>query len=408
MTTDVSLHDEWSNTMLNNYGVPPLEISHGTGCLLKDVDGNVYLDLIAGIAVSTLGHGHLALIEAVSTQVSKLAHTSNLLAHRPGLDLARELLTLAESDGRVFFAQDGATANEAALKLARRYGLRTNPDGSRQKVVAARNSFHGRTMGALAVTGNPAKRDPFGPFGFDVLFVDYGNIEQINEFIDNSVCAVILEAIQGEGGIIVPAGDYLAAVRDRCDEVGALLIVDEVQSGIGRTGDWFLSLAQDVRPDIITLAKGLAGGFPLGAMIVEPYLADVFAPGDHGTTFGGNPVSCAAALAVIETIKNNNLLEHVTTLGAWFMSSLQKVDAPQIKEVRGKGLWIAIEFTSDVSHLVEVAARNHGFLVNAVKPNAIRIAPPLIITRDQLQMFIDQLPTIINAAVSQADQLGTK
>ena len=394
------LATEWSSTMLSNYGVPAFEVASGKGCIIQDVAGNSYLDLIAGIAVSTLGHAHPAIVEAVTKQVSLVAHTSNLLAHRPGLDLAHTLLDLAESEGRVFFAQDGATANEAALKLARRFGLRSNPDGSRQTIVAARNGFHGRTMGALAVTGNPAKRDPFGPFGIDVRFVDYGNHQQLNEFIDHSVCAVILETTQGEGGIIVPDPEYLVEVRNRCDEVGALLIVDEVQSGIGRTGEWFASLAQDVRPDVITLAKGLAGGMPLGAMIVEPYLADVLQPGDHGTTFGGNPVSCAAALAVIETIKSESLLEHVKTTGEWLQDSVRNLNNPHISEVRGIGLWIAIEFNTDVAAQVETVARQRGFLINTVKTNAIRLAPPLIITKVQLQTFIDALPGIIEEAVA--------
>jgi acetylornithine aminotransferase len=255
-------------------------------------------------------------------------------------------------------------------------------------------------MGALAVTGNPAKRDPFGPFGIDVRFVDYGNHQQLNEFIDHSVCAVILETTQGEGGIIVPDPEYLVEVRNRCDEVGALLIVDEVQSGIGRTGEWFASLAQDVRPDVITLAKGLAGGLPLGAMIVEPYLADVLQPGDHGTTFGGNPVSCAAALAVIETIKSESLLEHVKTTGEWLQDSVRNLNNPHISEVRGIGLWIAIEFNTDVAAQVETVARQRGFLINTVKTNAIRLAPPLIITKVQLQTFIDALPGIIEEAVA--------
>lgn len=405
MTDKNSLSQEWSSTMLGNYGVPPLEVAFGKGCVVTDTQGNEYLDLIAGIAVSTLGHAHPAIVDAVSTQVSLVAHTSNLLAHRPGLDLARELLDLADSDGRVFFSQDGATANEAAIKLARRFGLRSNPDGSRQTFVAARNGFHGRTMGALAVTGNPSKRDPFGPFGIDVRFVDYGDVQQINENIDISVCAVILEATQGEGGIIVPDSDYLAAVRQRCDEVGALLIVDEVQSGIGRSGNWFMSLAQDVRPDIITLAKGLAGGMPLGAMIVEPYVADALAPGDHGTTFGGNPVSCAAAIAVIQTIKQEKLLAHVSHLGEWFISSIVALKLDSICEVRGRGLWIAIEFKSEISSAVESVSRKHGFLINAVKPNAIRIAPPLIITQSQLQSFIDHLPIIVNEALELVDEI---
>lgn len=386
--------------MLPNYGTPRILIESGQGSFVTDSTGKKYLDLLAGIAVSTLGHSHPAISKAVADQATKLIHTSNLYAHQPGLDLASKLLQLAQSDGKVLFAQDGATANEAALKLARRHGLAVAPDGSKQVFVAAKNGFHGRTMGALAVTGNPSKRDGFAPFPYEVRFVDYGDSTQLHDAVDDSVCAVILEPIQGEGGINVPPPNYLETARALATAHNAVFIVDEVQSGMGRTGDWFMSLAQGVRPDIITLAKGIAGGLPLGAMIVEPAFVNVLKPGDHGTTFGGNPLSCRAALAVIETIEMQGLLTHVAELSRWLFETLANLDHAEIAGVRGKGLWLAIAFNSDCAAAVETACLEAGYLVNAVKPNAIRLAPPLNVSQEELSTFVNELPEILDKALA--------
>ena len=384
----------WGAVMLGNYGTPRIELSHGSGAQVWDRQGNQYTDLLAGIAVSTLGHGDPRIVAAVTSQAAQLAHCSNFYAHEPGLLLAERLLKLADSRGRVLFTQDGATANEAALKLARRYGLQLDPSGGKQVVVAMNGGFHGRTMGALAVTGNPAKRDPFAPFGIEVKFLDYGDFAALSA-VDASVAAVIAEPIQGEGGMVVPPPGYLAAVRRACDDAQALLIVDEVQSGIGRTGNWFASIAQGVRPDLLTLAKGLAGGLPLGAVIVEPQFADVLKPGDHGTTFGGNPVSCAAALAVLDAIEADGLLEHVQELGERLAERLHRLRLPRIREVRGAGLWLGIRFDADIAAAVEQAAFEAGFLVNAVKADVLRLAPPLNITWAELDGFVRELPRIL-------------
>lgn len=385
--------------MLATYGTPKIEIVSGSGAYVTDSNGRRYLDLLAGIAVSSLGHSHPAIVRAISQQAQTLIHTSNLYAHPSAMALAEKLLELAESSGRVFFAQDGATANEAALKLARRHGYHVAPDGSKQVVVAAVNSFHGRTMGSLAVTGNPSKRDAFTPFPFEVRFVEFGNREQMSAAMDESVCAVILEPVQGEGGVNVPELGYLAHTRTEASKRNAVFIVDEVQSGIGRTGAWFASHAEGVRPDVITLAKGLGGGLPIGAMIVEPAFTSVLKPGDHGTTFGGNPISTRAAVAVIETIEQENLLEHVQVLSEWLFAKLSEIRHSALQSIRGRGLWLALVLAEDIAPHVERAALEAGFLVNAVRPNAIRLAPPLNISQRELESFVDQIPSILDQAV---------
>lgn len=388
----------WQACMMDNYGTPPLALRNGRGSRVWDLDGNSYLDLIAGIAVSTLGHAHPAIAAAVAEQAQALVHTSNLVIHEPGLDLAETLLRLAGRPGRVFFSQDGATANEAALKLARLHGWRSDPSGGRLEVVAAEGSFHGRTMGALAVTGNPAKRDPFQPLPGPVTFVPYGDPAALAEAVTERTAAVILEPTLGEGGVVTPPPGYLAAARAACDAAGALLIVDEVQSGIGRTGHWFSSLGQGVAPDILTLAKGLAGGMPLGAVIGFGAAGDLFTPGQHGTTFGGNPVSCAAALAVIHTIEAEGLLDHVVAVGRVWAERFEEIDHPLFAGHRGIGLWRALQLGADVAPVVEAIARDHGFLVNAVRPDAVRLAPPLVLTVDEAITFADALPGILDEA----------
>jgi len=333
-----------------NYGTPPLALARGEGCRVWDVDGNAYLDLIGGIAVSALGHGHPALVEAVSAQVAMLAHTSNLFLHEPEVLLAERLLRLLDAGGRVFFTNSGTEANEAAYKLVRRHA-----GAGRTYVVAADGGFHGRTMGSLALT-------------------------------------------QGEGGIVPAPEGYLAAARRICDDTGAALVLDEIQSGIGRTGAWFQHQHEGVRPDVITLAKGLGGGLPIGACIgLGPY-GSAFGKGDHGSTFGGNPVACAAALAVLATIENDGLLDHVTKVGEQLAEGITAIDHPLSAGVRGRGLWRAIVLAEPRAAAVEAAARDAGFLVNAVQPDAIRLAPPLIITPGEAGSFVAALPGILGTA----------
>jgi acetylornithine/N-succinyldiaminopimelate aminotransferase len=388
-----ALQKRFAAALMPNYGLPPVAISRGAGCLVWDPDGREYLDLIAGIAVSSLGHAHPAIVEAVSRQVAEVAHTSNLFLHEREIDLAERLLFLLGGDGRVFFANSGTEANEAAIKLVRR---RQGP--GRPVFVAAEGGFHGRTMGALALTGKASIREPFGPFGLTVRFVPFGDAEALAAAVDADVAGVFLEPALGESGVVpVPPG-YLRAARAACDQAGALLVLDEIQSAIGRTGAWFAHQAEGIRPDVLTLAKGLGGGLPIGACIGLGASGTGFAKGDHGSTFGGNPVACAAALAVLEVIERDGLLAHVTQVGEQLVASLEAVGHPLVAGVRGRGLWLAIVLTAEVAAKVEGAARQAGFLVNAVQPDAIRLAPPLILSADQARQFTDALPAILDTA----------
>ena len=384
----------WDAVMLGNYGLPPLALARGAGSRVWDVDGRDYLDLLGGIAVSSLGHAHPAVVEAVSGQVATLVHTSNLYLHQPGLDLAERLAGLVAPGARVFLCQDGATANEAALKIARKRGNQLGRD----QIVSTHGGFHGRTAGALAVTGTPAKRDPFEPLPGGVTWVEYGDVEALRVAVSSRTAAVILEPVQGEGGVVMPPPGYLLEARELCTASGALLIVDEVQSGIGRSGEWLMSIASGVVPDVVTLAKGLAGGMPLGAVVATGEATEVFAPGDHGSTFGANPVSCAAALAVLDTIERENLLAHVTSVGNQWASGWDELAHPRIASHRGIGLWRAIELTEPVAARVEVESREAGFLVNAVRPDTIRLAPPLILTAEEAESFTAALPSILAAS----------
>jgi acetylornithine/N-succinyldiaminopimelate aminotransferase len=387
------LRKRFEAAIMPNYGVPPVALARGEGCRVWDVDGNAYLDLIGGIAVSALGHAHPALVEAVSTQVATVAHTSNLFLHEPEVLLAERLLALLDADGRVFFANSGTEANEAAYKLVRRHA-----GAGRTYVVAAEGGFHGRTMGALALTGKAAIREPFGPYGADVRFVTYGSVEELRAAVTGECAAVFLEPTQGEGGVVPAPAGYLAAAREICDRTGAALVLDEIQSGIGRTGVWFQHQREGVRPDVITLAKGLGGGLPIGACVgLGPY-ATAFAKGDHGSTYGGNPVACAAAPAVLDTIEKEGLLGHVTAVGDRLAAGIEGIEDPLLAGVRGSGLWRAIALTEPKSAEVEAAARDAGFLVNAIQPNAIRLAPPLIITPDEAASFVAALPEILRKA----------
>ena len=389
-----ALQKRWAEVMLGNYGVPPIALARGEGSWVWDVDGARYLDLLAGIAVTSLGHAHPAVVEAVSRQVGTLAHTSNLAMHEPGVALAERLAAMVPAPARVFLCQDGATANEAALKIARKRGNATGRD----QIVSTVGGFHGRSAGSLAVTGTPSKREPFEPLPGGVVFVEYGDVEALTAAIGPRTAAVILEPVQGESGVIVPPAGYLAAARAACDAHGALLIADEVQSGLGRAGSWLMSVDQGVIPDVITLAKGIAAGLPLGAVIATGEALDVLVPGDHATTFGGNPVSCAAALAVIGVIESEGLLEHVTKVGEHWATGFDAIDHPLIASHRGIGLWRAIELAEPVSGPLELAARDAGFIINAVRPTTIRLAPPLILTTDEADLFTAALPALLDAA----------
>jgi acetylornithine aminotransferase len=423
MSETESLQKRFAATIMPNYGLPPVAISRGAGCLVWDADGREYLDLIAGIAVSSLGHAHPAIVEAVSRQVATVAHTSNLFLHEREIELAEKLLYLLGGDdppqtppahggaarppgpplggtagpsgpvdGRVFFANSGAEANEAAIKLVRRC-----QGPGRPVIVAAEGGFHGRTMGALALTGKESIRAPFGPFGLTVRFVPFGDAAALSAAVDADVAAVFLEPCLGEGGVVPAPAGYLRAAREICDRTGALLVLDEVQSAIGRTGIWFAHQAEGVRPDVLTLAKGLGGGLPIGACVGLGDCGTGFAKGDHGSTFGGNPVACAAALAVLEVIERDGLLAHVTDVGAQLAAGLAGTGHPLVASVRGTGLWLAVVLTAEVAVPVEAAARQAGFLVNAVQPNAVRLAPPLILSAAQAGRLTAALPGILDA-----------
>ena len=381
--------NDFESAFMSNRPLPPLMLDRGEGRTVWDVDGNVYLDMFAGIAVSALGHAHPALVDAVSGQVAKIAHVSPLLTSEPEVRLATRLLELLELPGKVYFCNSGTEANEAAFKMVRKHA------GADKYLVATENGFHGRTMGALSLTGKKAIRDPFEPYGADVRFVPYGDAEALREAVTVECSAVFLEPIQGEAGVVPAPAGYLTAARTICDDAGALLVLDEIQSGIGRTGTWFAHQHEGVRPDIITLAKGLGGGVPIGACIGIGAMADVFALGDHGCTFGGNPLSASAALAVLDTIDGDGLMANAVEIGEQLTSGIAALDHPLVTGVRGHGLWLAIVLAEPVSAAFREAAQRAGFLVNNVQPDAIRIAPALTMTSEEAQSFLDALPAIL-------------
>ena len=390
-----ALQQRWDRVMARNYGTPSLSIVRGEGSRVWDADGNSYLDLVAGIAVSALGHAHPALVSAVETQVRRVAHTSNLYLNEPAIALAERLVEVLGVDGtRVFLCNDGTTANEAAIKTVLR------AQTGRRRFVAAHRSFHGRSLGALALTGKAAAREPFAPFAFDVTFVDYGDAEALAAAVDESVAAVFLEPTLGEAGVVPPPDGYLSRARQICTEAGALLVLDEIQAGIGRTGTWFGHQHEAIVPDVVTVAKGLAGGLPIGACLATGSVAEALQKGDHGSTFGGNPVSCAAALAVLDTIEKEGLLEHVQALGETWKEGLRQAGGDRINGVRGRGLWLALAVRDGAAPSIEAAARARGFIVNAVAPDAIRLAPPLVLTQDEATSFSEALPHILTAADS--------
>ena len=405
MSATEVMQKRFAAALMPNYGLPQLALARGEGCRVWDADGREYLDLFAGIAVSSLGHAHPALVAAVTRQAGALAHTSNLFLHEPGIVLAERLLALlgpgtGPADARIFFANSGAEANEAAIKLVRRHWDRQGQGGARPVFVATENGFHGRTMGALALTGKASIRDPFGPFGIDVRFVPFGAADALRAAAGPDCAAVFVEPCQGEAGVIPPPPGYLRAAREACDASGAVLVIDEIQSGIGRTGDWFAYSCEGVTPDVLTLAKGLGGGLPIGACVGFATFGSVLGKGDHGSTFGANPVACAAALAVLETIEADGLLQAAATVGQQLRDGIAAVQHPLLAGVRGQGLWLAAILAGNAAADVEAAARRAGFLVNAVQPDAIRLAPPLIITAAQAAAFLSALPHILDDAAA--------
>ncbi len=374
----------WQSAIADTYGTPALMLVRGEGARVWDVDGNEYLDLLAGIAVNALGHAHPAVVQAVTKQVGTLGHVSNLAATEPVIELAERLLHLAGRPGRVFFANSGAEANEAAVKLSRLTG--------RTALVAAQDSFHGRTAAALSITGQPPKRAPFEPLLPDVRFVPYGQVDALRAAVDEDVAAVFLEPIQGEAGVVVPPAGYLRQVQQAAHDAGALLILDEVQTGVGRTGAWFAFQHEGLSPDAITLAKGLGGGLPIGALLAFGGTGDLWRPGMHGSTFGGNPVACAAALAVLDTIDAEDLLELAP--GERLADALRQV--PGVAEVRGRGMLIGVVLDDGVdAKAVEIAAREGGALVNAIGTSVIRLAPPLVLSAEQADRAADILAAAI-------------
>jgi acetylornithine/N-succinyldiaminopimelate aminotransferase len=378
----------WRAAMMDNYGTPPIALVRGSGAEVWDAEGRRYLDLLGGIAVNALGHAHPAVVEAVTRQIATLGHTSNLYITEPPLALSERLLELLGHPGRVLLCNSGAEANEAAFKIARRTG--------RRGVVAAENAFHGRTMGALALTGQAGKRTPFEPLVPGVTHVPYGDVAALDAAVDADTAAVVLEPIMGEAGAVTPPAGYLAAAREITAARGALLVLDEVQTGIGRTGAWFAHQAAGVVPDVVTLAKGLGGGLPIGACIGLGAAGDLLEPGQHGTTFGGNPVCAAAALAVLDTIAADGLLEHVSLVGKTIATGVEALGHPLVRGVDGAGLLIGIVLGEPVSAPLAAAARDAGFLVNNAAPDRLRLAPPLVLTEAQAGEFLAALPGLLD------------
>jgi acetylornithine aminotransferase len=393
MSGSEELLTRYTETMIAAYGRPLAALVRGAGARVWDADGKEYLDFLGGIAVNALGHAHPKLVEAVTTQLSTLGHVSNFFASEPQVALAERLLALAGNDGvhpaggRVFFTNSGAEAVECAFKITRRTG--------RTKIIAAEGSFHGRTMGALALTSKAQYREPFEPLPGQVVWVPYGDASALAAAVDDQTAAIVLEPIQGEAGVVVPPDDYLAAARRIASEHGALLWLDEIQSGIGRTGAWFDHHHSGVKPDLVTSAKGLGGGIPIGACLSFGPAADLIQPGQHGTTFGGNPVACAASLAVLDVIESTGLLENATAMGDAIVAAFD--GHPKVKAVTGRGLLRAVVLTDEIAPDVQKVALANGLIVNTPRPDRLRLAPPLIITADD----VAEAASILTAAIEE-------
>ncbi len=401
--TEAPLTQQWleryEHALLGVFGRPQLVLDHGEGAWVWDVDGRRYLDLVGGIAVNALGHGHPALVAAVSTQAARLVHVSNLHTTAPQVELAERILRLAGAPegSAVFFTNSGTEAVEAAVKLARRTG--------RRGLVAAEGAFHGRTTGALALTHKPAYREPFGPLLPGVTHVPWGDTAALRHAVTRDTAAVVLEPLQGEAGVRPPARGFLQAAREATCDAGALLVLDEVQTGVGRTGAWFAFQEAGVLPDAMTLAKGLGGGVPVGALVTfGPEATALLGPGQHGSTFGGNPLACAAGLAVLDTIESEGLLAHVRAAGEHLAERVRALADPRITGVRGAGLLRAVTLAGEWAPGVAAAALEAGFILNPVAPDAIRLAPPLVVTTDQLDLVVDALPVLLDTATTPTEE----
>ncbi|MBV8179735.1 MAG: acetylornithine transaminase [Mycobacterium sp.] len=393
MTNTDALLKRWDAVMMRCYGTPPLVLASGAGAVVTDADGNTYIDLLAGIAVNILGHCHPAVVDAAIRQLNTLGHTSNLYAHEPGVTLAEALVDRWGVDGaRVFFCNSGAEANECAFKLSRLTG--------RTKLVAAQEGFHGRTMGALALTGHPEFSRQFAPLPGELTHVPYGDVDALASAVTDETAAVFLEPIMGEAGVVVPPAGYLVAARRITAEHGALLVIDEVQTGMGRTGAFFAHQHDGITPDVVTMAKGLGGGLPIGACLAVGPVAALLTPGLHGSTFGGNPVGVAAALAVLRVLSEEGLIERADELGKLLHDGIESLNHPLVDHVRGRGLLRGIVLTRPAAKAVEAAAREAGFLVNAPAKDVIRLAPPLVITESQLDQFVTSLPGVLDTALT--------
>jgi len=364
----------WNNIFLNNYGTPAIELVAGEGVIVKDSQGSIYLDFLSGIAVNSLGHAHPVIINAVSDQIKKLSHTSNFYANEPSIKLAEKLIAITNFDAKVFFCNSGTEANEAAIKLSRRTG--------RKQLIAAHNSFHGRTMGSLSITGQSAKQKPFEPLIGDVKFIDINTKSGVRK-IKRKSAAVFLESIQGEGGVTPCNDEFLQSVRSKTIKTKTLLVMDEVQTGLGRTGNWFGYEKSAIKPDVITLAKGLGGGLPMGAMLVTGEAKELFEPGQHGSTFGGNPVVASAALATLNFIEKEDLLINATNMGQLLINLITQIEG--VTEVRGRGLLLGVGLKDLMAKDVELECRKLGLLLNAVNENTLRLAPALIVNIDQVK-----------------------
>ncbi|MFD7625839.1 acetylornithine transaminase [Streptomyces sp. NPDC059851] len=395
MTANQEYAARWQGALTNNYGTPAVALVRGEGAQVWDADGKQYTDFVGGIAVNALGHAHPAIVAAVTAQVSTLGHVSNLYASEPVLALGERLLQLFGRPGRIFFCNSGAEAVEAAFKIGRLTG--------RTHMVATAGGFHGRTMGALALTGQPAKQGPFLPLPGDVTHVPYGDADALRAAVTEETALVVIEPIQGENGVVVPPAGYLKAAREITRATGTLLVLDEVQTGIGRCGHWFEHQAHEgVDPDLVTLAKGLGGGLPIGAVAAFGPAADLLQPGQHGTTFGGNPIACAAGLAVLDTIAADGLLDRVKARGERLRSGIEGLGGgsghPLVSHVRGEGLLLGIVLTGPYAPQVQQAAQDAGFLVNAPAPDVVRLMPPYVLTEAEADAFVQALPGILDAA----------
>ena len=380
MSANIAASEQWKEALQDNYGTPGILLTKGKGAFVWDADGKKYLDFLGGIATNILGHAHPDIASAVSEQITRLGHVSNLYMHPQAIELAQKLQDLVgEPSARAFFCNSGAEANEAAIKLSRLTG--------RKRIVSTEGSFHGRTIGSLSITGQASKRAAFYPLLSKVKFAPYGDLNALRKFVNRKTAMVIVEAIQGENGVVVPPDGYLAGVREICDATGALFVIDAVQTGMGRTGEWFGYEHEGVKPDVITLAKGLGGGLPLGAMISLGSKVPTFRPGEHGSTFGGNPIACAAANAAIDFIVENDLLEHVQWAGRYINDSLETI--PGVESVRGRGLLLGVVLKSSQAVELSKICMYQGLLVNAPNKNVIRLAPPLNVTKKQLKTFVE-------------------